>query len=277
VRRHHIRGSAILLAVLLLGAARQTESLKFAVLGDFGDGSRGQLDVARQMTAARATFPFEFVLALGDNMYGSQTPADFAAKFERPYAPLLQAGVRFFGTLGNHDDPDNRSYPGFNMGGQRFYSFVRQGVRFVILDTNVLDAKQLAWAEATLRDAGEPWKIVYFHHPLYSNGGRHGSNVELRVVLEPLLVRYGVSVVFSGHEHIYERLKPQQGITYFVQGSGGKLRKGDLRRAEPTAVGFDQDQTFMLIDIAGDRLSFRTLSRTGAVVDSGVIGRRITS
>jgi 3',5'-cyclic AMP phosphodiesterase CpdA len=247
------------------------------VLGDAGDGSREQYEVARQMAAARSRFPFEFVIALGDNMYGRQRPEDYVAKFERPYQPLLQAGVRFFGALGNHDDPEQRMYPGLNMGGQRFYTFVRQQVRFVVLDTNVLDPKQLAWAESTLRDAREPWKIAYFHHPLYSNGGRHGPSVELRVVLEPILVRYGVSVVFAGHEHIYERLKPQKGITHFVEGSGGKLRRGDLERGETTAAGFDQDQTFMLVEIVGEQMSFRTVSRTGAVVDSGVIGRRIIS
>jgi hypothetical protein len=275
VRRHLFVG----LTLLLLGAglAARQDSVRFAVLGDFGDGSREQYEIGRQMAAARATFPFEFVLALGDNMYGRQQPGDFIVKFEKPYESLLRAGVQFFGALGNHDDPDNRSYPGYNMGGARFYTFVRQQVRFVVLDTNVLDPKQLSWAEATLREAREPWKIAYFHHPLYSNGGRHGSNIELRVVLEPILVRYGVSVVFTGHEHIYERLKPQQGITHFVEGSGGKLRKGDLQRADTTAAGFDEDQTFMLVEIAGDQMSFRTISRTGVTVDSGVIGRRITS
>jgi 3',5'-cyclic AMP phosphodiesterase CpdA len=140
-----------------------------------------------------------------------------------------------------------------------------------------LDRKQLAWAEDTLRTAPEVWKIVYFHHALYSNAGRHGSNVELRIVLEPLLVRYGVSVVFAGHDHIYERLTPQKGITYFVQGASGQLRKGDLRRSATTAAGFDQDQSFMLIEIAGDQMHFRTISRTGATVDGGVIARRPTT
>jgi hypothetical protein len=275
VRRYLFVGPALLL--LCAAPAAQQDSLRFAVLGDAGDGSREQYEIGRQMAAARATFPFDFVLALGDNMYGSQQPADFVTKFQKPYEPLLQAGVRFFGTLGNHDRPENRFYPGFNMGGERFYTFVRQRVRFVVLDTNVLDPKQLSWAESTLRDAREPWKIAYFHHPLYSNGGRHGSNVELRVLLEPILVRYGVSVVFTGHEHIYERLKPQKGITHFVEGSGGKLRKGDLQRAETTAAGYDQDRTFMLVEITGERMSFRTISRTGATVDSGVIGRRIIS
>ena len=75
-------------------------------------------------------------------------------------------------------------------------------------------------------------RIAYFHHPLYGNAGRHGANVDLRVLLEPLLVKYGVQVVFSGHDHVYERLKPQRGIYYFVTGSGGQLRKGDLQESD---------------------------------------------
>jgi hypothetical protein len=253
------------------------ESLKFAVVGDAGNGEQPQYDVGSQMWTAWAGFPFEFVIAVGDNMYGRQEPQDFVTKFEKPYQPLLAAGIPFFGVLGNHDRQENRFYPGFNMSGERFYTFVRQHVRFVMLDTNLLDPRQLAWAEQTLRDAPEWWKIVCFHHPLYSDGGRHGSNVELRVLLEPLLVKYGVSVVFAGHEHIYERTVPQKGITYFVEGSSGQLRKGDLRRSALTAAGFDQDRTFMLVELKGDQLSFRTLSRTGTTVDSGVIVRRPTT
>ena len=255
----------------VVSAALGPESLKLAVVGDAGNGSQPQYEVGRQMWTSWAAFPFEFVVAVGDNMYDRQEPEDFVTKFQEPYQPLLTAGVRFFGVLGNHDKQENRFYPGFNMGGERYYTFVRQHVRFVMLDTNLMDPKQLAWAEQTLRDAPEAWKIVCFHHPLYSDGGRHGSNVELRVLLEPLLVRYGVSVVFAGHEHIYERTVPQKGITYFVEGSSGQLRKGDLHRSALTAAGFDQDQTFMLVELRGDEMSFRTISRTGVTVDSGVI------
>ena len=93
-------------------------------------------------------------------------------------------------------------------------------------------------------------------------------------MLEPLLVKYGVQAVFAGHEHIYERSKPQKGVTHFVTGSGGQLRKGDGHVGATTAVFFDQDQAFMLIEIAGDQLHFRTISRSGGLVDSGVIERR---
>jgi calcineurin-like phosphoesterase family protein len=252
---------------------RDPDSLKFAVIGDNGTGEPPQYDVARQMVSSRTSFPFDFVLMLGDNMYGSQRPQDFVAKFERPYGPLLDAGVRFYATLGNHDQPTNRSYVPFNMAGERYYSFTRGPAQFFILDTNLLDRAQLAWIDDALGRAAEPWKIVSFHHPIYSDGDRHGSNVEMRVLLEPLLVRHGVTVVFSGHEHIYERTMPQKGITYFVEGSSGQLRKGGVTPSAMTAAAFADDRTFMLVEISGDRLLFQTISRTGRTVDSGVIPR----
>ena len=253
----------------------RADSLKFAVIGDNGTGGRPQYEVGRQLAAVRATFPFEFVLMMGDNLYNAQ---DFTAKFERPYAALLSAEVEFYAAIGNHDDPNAQvRYPAFNMNGARYYTFAKRNVRFVVADTNFLDHVQLGWLENTLKSASEQWKIVYFHHPLYSNGDRHGSNVELRVRLEPLFVAYGVDVVMSGHDHIYERIVPQKGITYFVIGSSGQLRRGGLTPSSITAAGFADDQAFTLMEVAGSALTFQTLSRTGRIVDSGVIHSRRTS
>jgi 3',5'-cyclic AMP phosphodiesterase CpdA len=265
--------AAGLQAMAIVDLPREAGSLKFAVIGDNGTGEAPQYEVAQQLVSSRASFPFDFVLMLGDNMYGSQKPQDFVAKFERPYGPLLVAGVRFYATLGNHDQPSNRSYPPFNMAGERYYTFARPPARFFILDTNLMDRPQLAWLDETLGRASEPWKIVYFHHPIYSDGDRHGSNIELRVMLEPLLTRHGVNVVLSGHEHIYERTTPQNGVTYFVEGSSGQLRKGGVTPSSLTAAWFADDRTFMLVEIAGEQLFFQTVSRTGRVVDSGVIQR----
>jgi hypothetical protein len=269
--------AAVAAALLLAGPAQPqaaqsaAASLKFAVIGDNGTGDPPEYEVGQQMAAARATFPYDLVIMLGDNIYGRQSPRDFVDKFEKPYAALLGNGVRFFATLGNHDEPSNRDYPGFNMGGQRYYTYVRQPVRFFVFDSNLMDRDQVAWIERTLPLSDAEWKICYFHHPLYSDAGRHGSDIELRVVLEPLLVKNGVDVVFSGHEHIYERLKPQKGITYFIEGASGQLRKGDVTPSADTAASFDQDRSFMLVAVAGDTLTFRTISLTGTVVDSGTV------
>jgi len=251
------------------------DSVKFAALGDMGTGDREQYEVGSEMARRRERFAYDFVLMLGDNLYGRQQPEDFVRKFEQPYRPLLDRGVTFYASLGNHDLPNNRFYAPWNMRGERYYTFTRGGVRFFALDTNLLDRQQLAWFERTLASSSERWKICFFHHPLYSSGAEHGSAVELRPVLEPLFSRYGVDVVFSGHDHIYERIRPQRGIAYFVSGAGGKIRRGDLRKTELTAAGYDQDQSFMLVEIDGDLLWFEAVTRRGQVVDSGVLRRPI--
>lgn len=249
-------------------------SLKFAAIGDNGTGEQPQYDIARQMTAFHERFTFDLVIMLGDNMYGGQSPADFVKKFELPYAPLLKAGVKFQASLGNHDRPENAAYAPYNMKGQRYYTYARNNVRFLALDSNRMDPAQVAWIETSLRDAREDWKICYFHHPLYSNANRHGSSVDLRVLLEPIFIRAGVNVVFSGHDHVYERIKPQKGIYYFVSGAAGMLRRGNMSPTDQTAAYFDQDQSFMLLEIAGADMFFQTISRTGTTVDSGVIRRQ---
>jgi predicted phosphodiesterase len=248
-------------------------SLKFAVIGDNGTGDEPEYAVGRQMAEVHRRFRFDQVIMLGDNLYGSQRPEDFVHKFEEPYRLLLNDGVRFYATLGNHDNPTQQSYQRFNMGGQRYYTYAKMNVRFFVLDSNELDAKQLVWIERALKESHDEWKMCYFHHPLYSDGGRHGSQVDLRVVLEPLFVKYGVKVVFSGHDHVYERLKPQKGIFYFVSGAGGQLRSGDVRRSEMTAAAFDQDQSFMIVEVVRADMFFQAISRTGTIVDSGVIHR----
>lgn len=249
-------------------------SIKLAVIGDNGTGKRPQYEVADRMAAARGRFAFDFVLMMGDNFYGRQRPADLVEKFDRPYKALLDAGVRFYAALGNHDELHTIDYPPLNMLGRKYYTFAREHVRVFVLDTNSLDPAQLRWLESALGESREAWKIAVFHHPLYSNAGRHGSSVDVRTVLEPVLQAHGVKVVFSGHDHIYERITPQQGIHYFVVGSSGQLRRGDLRRSASTAAGYDQDQAFMLVEIDGNELFFETITRTGTTIDSGRILRQ---
>jgi predicted phosphodiesterase len=253
-------------------APRAEKSLRFAVIGDTGTGGRPQYEVGERLTESHEVFPFEFVLMLGDNIYGGERPQDFAKKFELPYKALLDLKIPFYASLGNHDDPNQRFYKPFNMDGQRFYTFEKDGVRFFALDSNYMDQTQQEWVEKELSTSKNTWKIAFFHHPLYSSGARHGSEVDLRSVLEPLFLKYGVSVVFSGHEHFYERLKPQKGITYFTNGGGAKLREGNIRSSSSmTAKGFDTDRSYMLIEIADKTMHFQALSRTGALVDSGSV------
>jgi predicted MPP superfamily phosphohydrolase len=264
-------------APFALTMPNKADSLKFAVLGDFGTGSREQYDLAAVMKRVHDQYPYELVILVGDNLYGSERPQDFKKKFEDPYKPLLDDGVKFYASLGNHDAREQRYYKLFNMDGKLYYSFKpdKQSVRFFALESSYPTPEQIAWFEKELQSSNSDWKIPYFHHPPYSSGDRHGSDTRLREVLEPLFLKYGVSVVFTGHDHFYERLKPQKGIVYFVAGSGGQLRKGNIDKGSGlTAAGNDQDQAFMICEINGDQLWFDAISRAGKVFDSGVITRR---
>ena len=256
-------------------------SVKFAIIGDSGRGDQAQHDVAEQMVTWRAQFPFDLVLMLGDNIYDRHTPDDYVAKFEVPYKALLDAGVTFRAAIGNHDDPAQIHYEKFNMGGQRYYSFRRvevslegitgAGVRFFALDSRSLDAEQLDWLQTSLAESSSRWKIVFLHHPIYTSGRYATAARSLRLSLEPVLVDGDADVVLAGHEHFYERLRPQRGILYFVSGAAGSLRRGDIRETDLTARGYDTDYSFMLMEISGDEAYFQVISRAGVTVDAGVI------
>jgi hypothetical protein len=251
-------------------------SFKFAVLGDFGTGSRAQYELADQMAKLHSTFKYEIVALVGDNIYGGERPQDFQRKFEVPYKPLLDAGVKFYASLGNHDAREQRYYKLFNMDGKLYYSISPHAdIRFFMLESTYPEPEQIKWLENELKSSNSKWKIPVFHHPLYSSGDRHGSDLRLREVLEPLFLKYNVSVVLTGHDHFYERVKPQQGIVYFVVGSGGQLRAGNIDKSTGlTAKGFDTDLAFMAAEIEGDTMNFSVISRRGLTVDSGVIARR---
>lgn len=253
----------------------QKDSLKFAVIGDTGTGDANQYRTAEKLIASRQQFQYEFLLMMGDNTYGGESPKDFERRFETPYKPLLDAGVKFYAALGNHDTPNQRFYKLFNMGGQQYYTFrPKLGVRFFALDSNYMNPQQLQWLQKEFAASGSEWKIAFFHHPIYSSGGRHGSDTALRDQLEPLFLKYNVNVVLSGHDHFYERIKPQQGIQYFVVGGSAKLRNGDIGSQGLTAKGFDAGYSFMLVEIAGDDFHFQTVSDQGKTVDSGVFHRQ---
>ena len=247
-------------------------SVRFLVIGDTGTGTEQQYELANVMTSYRQVFPYEFVLMMGDNMYGGERPEDFKLKFENVYKPLLDGNVKFYATLGNHDEANQRFYNFFNMNGEEFYRFTKGNVSFYSLNSNYMDKRQLKWLEEELAKDNSEWKIAFFHHPPYSSGGKHGSSSGLREVVEPIFLKYGVNAVFAGHEHFYERVKPQKGIYYFISGAGGKLRSGDVKEGSPlTAKSYDKDMSFMLIEVAGDQMHFQVITRTGETVDSGVL------
>jgi len=212
---------------------------------------------------------FKFVLLLGDNLYDD----DYTGEFSTPYKPLLDRGVRFYAALGNHDRDLQIHFKPFNMNDRDYYSFDDGNARFVALNSNhPADPAQIKWLDGVFVDAAAKWRICFFHHPLYSSGQHAGeSRNVIRPALEPALTRNRVHVVFNGHEHLYERIRPRQTIQYFVSGGGGRY----LYNVHPS--DFDEvavsEHHFMVAEIAGDRLFFEAITPQQRVLDCGVVFR----
>jgi 3',5'-cyclic AMP phosphodiesterase CpdA len=275
-----VAGCALIKPVSIFGARPVQDKIRFAVLGDWGTGDSDGNGIASQMSNTHRRSPFDFVIAAGDNIYPDGEGRRFNKNFERPFAPLLRDRVNFYAVLGNHDVEHGRQdqcqYPLFNMGGKNYYT-IQQGsglAEFFMIDSTDYDAAQAGWLQKALAASTARWKIAVFHHPIYSSGNKHGSNLSLRRSLEPLFTKYGVQAAFSGHDHIYERIKPQQRIQYFVTGAGGKTRRGGVELDSPIrAASFDEDNHFMVIEVDHDQIGFQAISETGRVVDRGAINQ----
>ena len=273
-----VTAGALIRPASIFSATPVKERLRFAVLGDWGTGEGDQFGLGRQMFAHHRRTAFDFVLGAGDNIYPNGNGRHFVKKFEEPFAGLLKDRVNFHTVLGNHDVREGREdqchYSLFNMNGRCYYSMSKGDglAEFFLLDSTDFDSTQAAWLETALQSSTARWKIALFHHPLYSSGKKHGSDEKLRTTLEPLLTRYGVKVVFNGHEHIYQRTVPQKGIQYFITGAGGKNRRGGVDLdCEYRAASFDEDNHFMLIELDDTEMNFKAISETGKIVDSGKI------
>ncbi len=276
-----ITAGAAILPRAVFGATPAKNSIKFAAIGDFGTGDESQAGIAAQILRDHKDSPLDMVLAVGDNIYPDGGGRHFVKKFERPYTGLIREGVKFHAVLGNHDVRDGRKdqcqYPNFNMNGNCYYTIKKcDGLaEFFMVDSTDFDMTQAGWLEGVLKESTAKWKIAVFHHPIYSSGETHGSDLGLRRMIEPLLTRYGVNVVLSGHDHTYERVKPQQGIHYFVTGAGGKVRQGDINMRSPfRAMSFDQDSHYMQIEIEEQQIAFKAITRNGSVIDQGAIKPR---
>lgn len=268
----------LLSPAFVFGSGSGDSKTRFAVVGDFGTGESDEFAIAAQMLDAHRKAALDLVLAVGDNIYPNGSARYFVKHFEEPFEGLLKERVKFYAVLGNHDVEEGRkdqlNYPLFNMGGSNYYTIGRGNglVDFFMLDSTAFDAGQATWIENALRASRAIWKIAAMHHPMYSSGKKHGSEINLRAALEPLFTRYHVQVVFAGHDHVYERTKLQQGIQYFISGAGGKKRRGDIDMKSPLrAASYDQDNSFMLIEIDETEMGFKSISEKGDVVDSGVI------
>jgi predicted MPP superfamily phosphohydrolase len=215
----------------------ENQPVRVLAFGDFGTGSPGQRQVATAMADLNRKVPFDFAITLGDNFYnaGMASPTDprWKTLWDELYDPL---GIKVYAALGNHDwvlsdSPaaeilySERS-PSWRMPSP-YYTFTAGPAQFFALDTNEISDAQLTWLDGELKKSTDKWRIVYGHHPIYSDG-EHGDSQVLAQKLLPVL-KNRVDVYLTGHDHILNHVKPENGVQFFVSGGGG----ASLYRVKP--------------------------------------------
>lgn len=281
--------------------------LRFGVMGDSGSGKAGQLRVAARMRQWHANQPWEFIAMMGDNIYENGEPKYFDSKFVDVYRDMLDQGVQFRATLGNHDV---RHREGRDMVQEEAFGFVdrqpeyafsagptlpngKRLARFICLNTNdwvaaieAQDRKRqdhlLGALREKLRDAEKShWNIFYFHQPLYSfvkpgllgiipRG--HGGSEALRHLLEPEIRGYA-DLVIAGHDHFYQKVKPQFGVHHLVSGAAGKVRKGCDVSHSQVESGIEEFH-FMDFSVDVDSLHYQAINDRGQRIHAGQIEKR---
>ncbi len=267
-------GGTLLYTSTFATAPNAGSAFDFVIIGDSGTGSQAQSDIAARMNVLQP----DFILHTGDVIYPDGQAGDYNRFFFTPYRDLIdQAPV--FPSLGNHDYHTANGQPYLDVfylpannpaGTERYYSFDWGSAHFVALDSTpprYSDSAMLQWLESDLAASTATWKLVFFHHALYTTGlhADDSSLPNMKATLEPIFDRYDVDLVFNGHDHAYERSRPITGTIYIVSGGGGAglydvTVSGDIvaaRKAHHTVQ----------VQIDGCILSLRAIDASGAAFD----------
>ena len=312
------------------GTAKPT---RIWVIGDSGTANgnaRAVRDAFLDFTGSRDP---DLWIMLGDNAYQDGTDTEYQAAVFETYPQVLRKIV-LWPTLGNHDGheadsatqsgpyydifslPRNGEAGGVASGTEAYYSFDYGNMHFICLDSDETDRSadgaMMTWLAADLAANDREWVIVFWHHAPYSKGNYDsdelGRSIDLRENAGPILERYGVDLVLTGHSHSYERSylidghyglsdtftdtmkknpgdgsatgdgayqkpaaigAPHAGAVYVVAGTAGYVRPGPFNH--PAMAVSIETLGSMVLDVDGSRLDAIFLDSTGNIRDDFTI------
>ena len=268
-----------------------TAPFSFLVVGDTGEGTTEQRQVASQLAKESASL----LLHTGDLVYPAGELSGFESLYFKYYRDMM-ARLPFFPCIGNHEYLTAEAAPYLSVHSLpaanvvdgdrgRYYSFDWGDVHFISLDSNTPLEKAAAgmgpmldWLDKDLQRTRKFWRIAYFHHPPYpiSDHINDPLCILAREKIVPVLERYRVPLVITGHEHLYERTKPlrngvavdaNMGTQYLISGGGGAYLFHTLRKPDFLATA-TEGPNYLRCEVAGTRLTIRALGSDGRTLDT---------
>lgn len=275
--------------------------ISFAVVADTHEATPSRFRIADVLSNLET----EIVLHAGDTVQRYFTAGYADTRWFSIHEDQMRA-TPFYVSFGNHDflggiDHSQAMLEALYLptnqvtGTEHFYSFDHGDAHFVSLLVPSLEAfpgiepyvltnnsVQFRWMTNDLAGSDKPWKIVFMHSPLLGSGGHRTEDannngrldrLELQEMLLPVFKRYGVQVVFSGHDHDYERSIPTNGVHCFVAGGGGAIIKYSIRERDFLCAQFWRNNHVLKARITGDTLRIDAYDEFGQIFDQSVITR----
>jgi len=279
--RHSIRGEVRRLTLPKVEPP-PPDTIRFAVIGDYGSGSYQVEDVALLIRSWKP----DFVATLGDNNYpnGAADNIDhnigrFFHTYISPYKGSYGPGAttnRFFPIPGYRDWGSSTGLQPYLdyfalPGNERYYDLVWGPVHLFMLDTDEREPDgatatsiQGCWLERRLSQSTGSWKLVFANHAPYTSH----SVEDIHRMRWPFKA-WGADAVLSGFYHIYERLLVD-GLPYFINGAGGSWISNFGEIDANSRFRYAEDYGAMLIDASDTRITFRFVNRDGRIVDEHI-------
>lgn len=262
--------------------ARPKDAARFAVIGDFGSAGVNEKAVADMVTAWQP----DFIVTTGDDNYELGLGATIDTNIGQYYHAYIgdYTGTygegskqnRFFPVLGNHDWGLGSSDPYLNYftlpGNERYYRLSQGSAEFFMLDSDTRepdgvssDSVQGKWLKDALADSKALYKIVVFHHPVYSSA-QHGSSAWMQWPFAD----WGATLVLNGHDHVYERII-KNGFPYIVDGAGGQSLYNFNTPVDGSEVRYDCNYGALLVDVTEKVMTLRFVTVKAGLVDTFTI------
>ena len=248
---------------LAVACASPGAAMRFAVKGDWGDGSKNQAAVTKRMCAEYAKTPFAFTLTTGDNFYDFGTAR--RTTFQIPEKCLIDRGIPYRAVWGNHDAGGSSTGTVLKTPA-RWYTFTSGPVRFVMLDANQPSSQsQLTFLKSTLA-AETVLPVIVAYHQGTRTAGLHPPQLVQQRLWEPLFIKYKVKLVLQGHNHLYERIN-YKGITYVTTGGGGNSALYPCSRKTVGLVLCKPIHHFLMVEATPTKFGVRAIGTNGAIID----------
>ena len=166
-------------------------------------------------------FDPDFILSAGDQVNTASNESQYSGYLASEYLTNTpQANV-----VGNHDSSSNAYSQHFNLpnvsgkgattAGSDYWYVYNNTLFMNINSNNMSTAEHKAFMEEAI--AANPdarWKVVSFHHSVYSvaNHAVEGDILQRREELTPVFDELGIDVVLMGHDHVYVRSNIMKGM-----------------------------------------------------------------